>query len=68
MQNAYHSETPGSTSMNSDAPPDVPVDVVFSIMSQDASFKGQYLDKFKEGDPTTQTLLIDKVMGELYHS
>ena len=54
--------------MNSDVPPDVPVDVAFSITSEDASYMGQYLDEFKEGDTATQTLLIDRVMGELCRS
>ena len=54
--------------MNSDVPPDVSVDVVFSITSKDASYMGQYLDKFKEGDTAAWMLLIDRVMGELCHS
>ena len=68
MQNAYRSETPGGASMNSNVPPDVPVDVVFSITSEDASYMGQYLDEFKDGDTAARTLLIDRVMGELCRS
>ena len=52
--------------MLSDTSPDVPVDVAFSITSRDANILRRHLDEFKEGDTAAQTLLIDRLMGELY--
>ena len=68
IQTAYLSETPGGASMTSEAPHDDPADVVFSITPQDANVLQHYLDQFREGDTPARTLLIDRVMGELYRS
>jgi hypothetical protein len=66
MQAAYRSDSPGGASDSSDAPPDVGVDAVFQITSHDTNILQHYLDEFQRGDTSARTLLIDRIMGELY--
>ena len=66
MQAAYQSDSPGGASNSSDAPPDVWVDAVFQITSHDTNILQHYLDEFQGGDTSARTLLINRIMGELY--
>ena len=66
MQAAYQSDSPGSASDSSDVPPDVGVDAVFQITSHDTNILQHYLDEFQGGDTSAWTLLIDRIMGDLY--
>ena len=66
MQAAYRSDSPGGASDSSDAPPDVGVDAVFQITSHDTNILQHYLDEFQRGDTSARTLLINRIMGELY--